>query len=224
MICFIYTNGGCDMKKYLLTIALALGILSITGCSKEGSKVQTTTETGDGVTIYEGDRRVIFDLSVLPCDMEYKGHILQFSSCELYQEMSDVNDSYTPYLIAKVKIDDIDDETLHQFDEDLYVYGKISNDKNHLNNKELSKICEVDNAGYRYYVFSQSLFVSGDYRYDFSESAFNVGFLILQGEDYRALHYIYDEYSSTNVKDLKDISKEVWYEIKHTQNLQGLAE
>jgi len=212
------------MKKYLLTIALALGILGITGCSKEGSKVQTTTETGDGVTIYEGDRRVIFDLSVLPCDMEYKGHILQFSSCELYQEMSDVNDSYTPYLIAKIKIDEIDDETLHQFDEDLYVYGKISNDKNQLNNKELSKICEVDNAGYRYYVFSQSLFISGDYRYDFSESAFNVGFLILQGEDYIALHYIYDEYSSSNVKDLKDISKEVWYEIKHTQNLQGLAE
>ncbi len=212
------------MKKYLLTIALALGILGITGCSKEGSKVQTTAETGDGVTIYEGDRRVIFDLRVLPCDMEYKGHILQFSSCELYQEMSDVNDSYTPYLIAKVKIDDIDDETLHQFDEDLYVYGKISNDQNQLNNKELSKICEVDNAGYRYYVFSQSLFISGDYRYDFLESAFNVGFLILQGEDYRALHYIYDEYSSSSVKDLKDISKEVWYEIKHTQNLQGLAE
>jgi hypothetical protein len=210
-------NGGCAMKKYLLTMTLALGIICITGCSKDGWEVQTTAETRGGVEIYDGDRRVTFNLSILPYDMEYKGHILQFSSCELYQEKSDVNYSYTPYIVAKVKIDGIDDETLHWFDEDLYVYGKISNDKNQLNSKELSKICEIDNGGYRYYVFSQSLLVTNDYRYDFSESAFNVSFLILQGKDYRALQYVYDGYLSSNVKDLKDIGEEIWYEIKQKQ-------
>lgn len=199
------------MKKYLLTMTLALGIICITGCSKDSREVQTTAETRSGVVIQEGDRRVIFNLRVLPYDMEYKGHILEFSSCELYQEKSEVNYSYTPYLVAKIKIDGIDDETLHLFDEDLYVYGKISNDK------ELSKICEIDNGGYRYYVFSQSLFVSDNYRYDFSESAFNVSFLILQGEDYRALQFVYNGSSNSNVKDLKDIGEEIWYEIKQKQ-------
>jgi len=210
-------KGGGAMKKYLLTVILALGIFCVIGCSKDGREVQTTAETRGGVVIQEGDSRVIFNLRVLPYEMEYKGHILEFSSCELYQEKSEVNYSCTPYLVAKIKIDGIDDETLHMFDEDLYVYGKISNDKNQLNNKELSKICEIDNEGYRYYVFSQSLLSSHDYRYDFSESSFNVSFLILQGQDYRALQFIYDVYSSSNVKDLKDIGEEIWYEIKQKQ-------
>uniref|UniRef100_UPI0006CF6BBE hypothetical protein n=1 Tax=Clostridium sp. NkU-1 TaxID=1095009 RepID=UPI0006CF6BBE len=121
------------MKKFLLTMTLALGIIWIAGCSKEGWEVQTIADTRGGVVIHEGDKRVIFNLRVLPYDMEYKGHILEFSSCELYQEKSEVNYSYTPYLVAKIKIDGIDDETLHLLDEDLYVYGKISN------GKELSK-------------------------------------------------------------------------------------
>jgi hypothetical protein len=204
-------NGGCAMKKYLLTMTLALGIIWIAGCSKEGWELQTIADTGGGVVIHEEDKRVIFNLRVLPYDMEYKGHILEFSSCELYQEKSEVNYSYTPYLVAKIKIEGIDDETLHLLDEDLYVYAKISN------GKELSKICEIDNGGYRYYVFSQSFFVSDDYRYDFSESAFNVSFLILQGEDYRALQFVYNGSSKLNVKDLKDISEEIWYEIKQKQ-------
>lgn len=203
-------NGGSAMKKYLLKVILALGIICVTGCSKDGREVQTTAETRGGVVIQEGDKRVIFNLRVLPYDMEYKGHILEFLSCELYREKSDVNYSYTPYLVAKIKIDGIDDETLHLFDEDLYVYGQISNDK------ELSKICEIDNEGYRYYVFSP-LFVYDDYQYDFTESAFNVSFLILQGEDYRALQFVYNGSSSSNVKDLKDIGEEIWYEIKQKQ-------
>lgn len=209
--------GGFTMKKHLLTVTLALGIICITGCSKNGLEMQTTAETNGGVRIYEGDKRVIFNLITLPYDMEYKGHILQFTSCELYQEKSDIDYSYTPYVVAKVKIDGIDDETLHWFNEDLYVYGKMSNDKNQLNNKEFSKICEIDNEGYRYYVFSQSLLFSHDYRYDFSESSFNVGFLILQGEDYRALQFIYAGSSSSNVKDLKDVGEEVWHAIKQKQ-------
>lgn len=205
------------MKRYLLVMALALGIILITGCSKDGREVQNNAETNNGVSIIEGDKRVIFDLSTLPYDMEYKEDILEFTSCELYQGKSDVGNSYTPYIIAKVKIEGIDDETLHLYNENLYVYGKISNDKNQLGNKELSKICEVDNEGYRYYVFSQSLLSSHDYRYDFSESNFNVGFLILQGEDYRALQFIYHGFSGSNVKDLKDIGEDVWYEIKQKQ-------
>ncbi|GLB30329.1 hypothetical protein LAD12857_22520 [Lacrimispora amygdalina] len=205
------------MKKHLLTVTLALGIICITGCSKHGLEMQTTAETNGGVSIYEGDKRVIFNLSTLPYDMEYKGHILQFSSCELYQEKSDVDYSYTPYVVAKVKIDGIDDETLHWFNEDLYVYGNLYNDKNQFNSKELSKICEIDNEGYRYYVFSQSLLSSHDYGYDFSESFFYVGFLILQGEDFRTLQFIYDGSSSLDVKDLKDVGEEVWYGIKQKQ-------
>lgn len=205
------------MKKYLLAMIFALGIICITGCSRDGREVQNNAGTKNDVSIYEGDKRVIFNLRTLPYDMEYKGHILQFSSCEQYQEKSDVDNSYTPYVIAKVKIEGIDDETLHLFNEDLYVYGNISNDKNQLGNKELSKICEVDNEGYRYYVFSQSLLSFHDYRYDFAESNFNVGFLILQGEDYRALQFIYAGSSSLNVKDLKDIGEEIWYEIKQKQ-------
>lgn len=201
---------GITMKKYLLTTILTLGILCITGCSKDGRELQTTAEA----KIYEGDKRVTFNLRILPYDMEYKGHTLQFSSCELYQEKSGENYSYTPYIIAKVKIDGIDDDILHGYDEDLYVYGKISNDINQLNNRELSNICEIDNGEYRYYVFS---FLSDDYQYDFSESSFNVSFLILQGEEYRAMQYVYDGYSSSNVKDLKDIGEEVWYEIKQKQ-------
>ncbi|MDW2798957.1 hypothetical protein RZO55_15385 [Clostridium boliviensis] len=206
------------MKKYFLIMALALGIIFITVCSKDGGEAQTNAETNKDVSIIEGDKRVIFDLRTLPYDMEFKGHILELSSCELYQEKSDVGNSYTPYVIAKVKIEGMDDETLHLYNENLYVYGKIYNDKNQLGNKELSKICEVDNEGYRYYVFSQSLLYSHDYRYDFSESNFNVGFLILQGEDYRALQFIYDGFSSSNVKDLKDIGEDVWYEIKQKQH------
>ncbi len=83
--------------------------------------------------------------------------------------------------------------------------------------KNCQKICEIDNGGYRYYVFSQSLFMSDDYRYDFSESAFNVSFLILQGEDYRALQFVYNGSSKLNVKDLKDIGEEIWYQIKQKQ-------
>ena len=205
--------GGFTMKKYLLTMMLVLGILCLIGCSKDSQEVQTAG-ANNGVENYEGDKRVIFNLKILPYDMEYKGHTLQFSSCELYQEKSDVNNFYIPYLVAKVNIDGIDDETMHRFDEDLYVYGKVSNDKNQLNNKELSKICEIDNGGNRYYVFSQSLLRSDDYKYDFSESSFNVSFLILQGKEYRALHYIYSNFSNSNVKDLKDIGEEIRNEIK----------
>lgn len=68
------------MKKYLLTVILALGIFCVIGCSKDGREVQTTAETRGGVVIQEGDRRVIFNLRVLPYEMEYKGHILEFSS------------------------------------------------------------------------------------------------------------------------------------------------
>lgn len=49
--------------------------------------------------------------------------------------------------------------------------------------------------GYRFYVFSQSLHFSQEYRYDFSKFSFNVGFLILQGENYRDLQFIYTGYS-----------------------------
>jgi len=205
------------MKKYLLTMSLAFGIIFISGCSKNSLEMQTTAEDKNDVSIIEGDKRVIFDLKTLPYDMEYKGHILEFSSCELYQEKSDANNSYTPYVIAKVKIEGIDDETLHFYNDGLYVYGNINNEKNQLGNKALSKICEVDNEGYRYYVFSQWLLSSHDYRYDFSESNFNVGFLILQGEDYRALQFIYDGHSGSNVKDLKDVGEEVWHAIKQKQ-------
>ncbi len=203
------------MKKYLFTMVLALGIIFITGCSKDGREVQNNAETKNGVRIFEGDKRVIFTLGSLPYDMEYIGHTLQFTSCELYQEKSDVDNSYTPYIVAKVKIEGIDNDTLYLYNESLYVYGNINNEKNQLGNKALSKICEIDKDGYRYYVFSQSLLSSHYYKYDFSESVYNVGFLILQGEDYRALQFIYDGHSS--VKDLKEIDEEIWREIKQKQ-------
>lgn len=111
----------------------------------------------------------------------------------------------------------MDEETWNCFDEDLYVYGNIMNDENQLNNKVLSKICEIDHDGYRYYVFSQSLLRTDNYRYNFSDSSFNVSFLILQGKDYRALQYDYSGYLSSTVKDLKDIGVEIWYEIKQKQ-------
>ncbi|WP_143318953.1 hypothetical protein [Clostridium sp. HBUAS56010] len=206
------------MKRYLLTMVLALGFIFISGCSKDGREVQNNDETKNDVRISEGDKRVIFTLESLPYDMEYMGHTLQFSSCQLYQEKSDVNNSYIPYVIAKVKIEGIDDETLNLYNEGLYVYGNINNEKNQLGNKALSKICEVDNEGYRYYVFSQWLLSSHDYRYDFSESDFNVGFLILQGEDYRALQFIYNGHSGSNVEDLRDIGEEVWHAIKQKQH------
>ncbi|WP_394522333.1 hypothetical protein [Lacrimispora sp. JR3] len=202
------------MKKYFFAMTLVLGIFYIAGCSKNGVEVGGAVETTGGVEIYEEDRSVTFDLNTLPYDMEYKGHIIQYSSCELYQEKSDINGSYTPYLIAKVKTAGIDDETLHLFDQDIYVYGKIFNDKNQLNNKELTKIREIDKGDYRYYVFSLSLSSSDDYKYDFSESAFNVTFLIHQGEDDRALKYVYNGYSSLNVEDLKDLGEDNWNEIK----------
>ncbi len=205
------------MKRYLLAMAIVLGSILITSCSKDGREVQNNAETKNDVRIYEGDKRVIFNLGSLPYDMEYKGNILQFSSCELYQEKTDASNSYTPYVIAKVKTEGIDDETLHLFNENLYVYGNINNEKNQLGNKALSKICEVDNEGYRYYVFSQSLLSSHNYKYDFSESNYNVGFLILQGEDYRALQFIYNGFLSSSVNDLKDVGEEVWQAIKQKQ-------
>lgn len=205
------------MKRCLLTMVLALGIIFISGCSKDGREVQTNVGNKNNVSFYEGDKRVIFNLRTLPYEMEYMGHILEFSSCELYQEKADANNSYIPYVIAKVKIEGIDDETLNLYNEGLYVYSNINNEKNQLGNKALSNICEVDNEGYRYYVFSQWLLSSHDYRYDFSESNFNVGFLILQGEEYRALQFIYDGFSGSVVKDLKDIDEEVWHAIKQTQ-------
>jgi hypothetical protein len=204
------------MRKYLFTVVIALGIIFMMGCSNDSQEVQNNVVTKNDVSIYEGDKRVIFTLRSLPYDMEYLGNTLQFTSCELYQEKSDVDHSYTPYIVAKVKIEGIDDDTLHLYNENLYVYGNINNEKNQLGNKALSKICEVDKDGYRYYVFSQSLLSSHYYKYDFSESVYNVGFLILQGKDYRALQFIYDGYSS--VKDLKEIGEEVWREIKQKQH------
>lgn len=208
---------------------MIIWIFSITGCSKEGWEEQTTAETKAGVEVYEGDMGYTYNLSILPYDMEYNENIFRFSSCELYQEKSDASYSYIPYIVAKVKIDGIDDETLHWFDEDLYAYGNISNDKNQLNGKELLKICEIDNGGYRYYVFSQSLFESSDYRYDFSKSVFIVNFSISQNQkvtyeisgkqytDNKVLKYNYRSNSSQDVKDLKDMGEQIWYEIKQKQ-------
>ena len=204
------------MKRYHLTIFLAFVIILMAGCSKD-AQIMQNFEADKGVRIYEGDKRVIFNLRTLPYDMEYKQYIIQFSSCELYQEKSDDGNSYIPYVIAKVKIEGIDEETLHLYNKDLYVYGNINNEKNELGNKELSKICEVDNDGYRYYVFSQWLLSSHDYKYDFSESNYNVGFLILQGEDYRALQFIYDGFSDSGVKNIRDLDEEVWQAIKQKQ-------
>lgn len=204
------------MKRYHLTIFLAFVIILMAGCSKD-AQIMQNFEADKGVRIYEGDKRVIFNLRTLPYDMEYKEYIIQFSSCELYQEKSDDGNSYIPYVIAKVKIEGIDEETLHLYNKDLYVYGNINNEKNELGNKELSKICEVDNDGYRYYVFSQWLLSSHDYKYDFSKSYYNVGFLILQGENYRALQFIYDGFSDSGIKNLRDLDEEVWQAIKQKQ-------
>ena len=204
------------MKRYFLIMFLAFVIILMAGCSKD-VQIMRDFEADKGVSIYEGDKRVIFNLRTLPYDMEYKEYILQFSSCELYQEKSDEGNSYIPYVIAKVKIEGIDEETLLSYNKDLYAYGNINNEKNKLGNKELSKICEVDNDGYRYYVFSQWLLSSHDYKYDFSDSNYNVGFLILQGEDYRALQFIYDGFSDSEVKNLKDLDEEVWRAIKQKQ-------
>ena len=205
------------MKKYILPLILALGIICLTGCSIDTQNIEREEKIRRGVSITEGDKRVIFDLRVLPYDMEYKEYVLPFSSCELYQEKSDTSQTYTPYIIAKVKTDGMDDQALDRFDEDLYVYSKISNENNQLASKELSKICEVDYDGYRYYVFSQSLIFTADYSYDFTESNFIVSFLILQGNDYRALQFNYNGHSSSDVKDLKEIGEEVWYRIKQKQ-------
>ncbi|NNJ30135.1 hypothetical protein [Lacrimispora defluvii] len=204
------------MKRYHLTIFLAFVIILMAGCSKD-DQIMQNFEADKGVRIYEGDKRVIFNLSTLPYDMEYKEYILQFLSCELYQEKSDDGNSYIPYVIAKVKIEGIDEETLLLYNKDLYAYGNINNEKNELAHKELSKICEIDNDGYRYYVFSQWLLSSHDYKYDFSESIYDVGFLILQGEDYRALHFIYNGFSDSNVKNLKELDEEAWRAIKQKQ-------
>ena len=204
------------MKRYFLIMFLAFVIILMAGCSKD-VQIMRDFEADKGVSIYEGDKRVIFNLRTLPYDMEYKEYILQFSSCELYQEKSDEDNFYIPYVIAKVKIEGIDEETLHLYNKDLYVYGNINNEKNKLGNKELSKICEVDNDGYRYYVFSQWLLSSHDYKYDFSDSNYNVGFLILQGDDYRAMQFIYKGFSDSNVKNLKDLDEEVRQAIKQKQ-------
>lgn len=134
------------MKRYLLTIFLPFVIILLAGCSKD-VQIMQNFEADKGVRIYEGDKRVIFNLRTLPYDMEYKEYILQFSSCELYQEKSEGN-SYIPYVIAKVKIE---------------------------------------------------------------------GFLILQGDGYRALQFIYDGFSDSNVKNLKDLDEEVWRAIKQKQ-------
>lgn len=211
------------MKKYILTMVLILEIICATGCMK------TTVDSKEDVEVEVGDKIITYNLKCLPYDMEYNGRMFQYSSCELYQEESDDNHCYIPYIVAKVKINGIDDETLHWFDEDLYVYGNISNSKNQLNNKALSKVCKIDNGGYRYYVFSQLLSVTGDYRCDFSESAFNVSFLVPQAvtdrvtgkerTDNKSSKYVYNGYISTNVKDLKDIGKDIWYEIKRSENI-----
>lgn len=204
------------MKKYLLAMALILGVISITGCLKDSKVSQITGETDRNATIYEEDKKVTFTLRGLPYDMEYKGYTLSYSSCELYQEKSDDNGTYTPYIIAKVNISEMDDETLHLFDEDLYVYGRISNEKNELY-KELSKICVIDNGGYRYYVFSRALGTSDGYKYDFTESGFNMTFLILQGEEYRALQFTYQSFTNLTVKDLNEIDNDIRHEIKQKQ-------
>lgn len=218
MVCFFYVDRGLCYEKVLCFNGFDFRDYLYNGLFNDGREVQNNAETKNDVSIYEGDKRVIFDLGSLPYDMEYIGHTLQFSSCELYQEKSDVDHSFTPYIVAKVKIEGIDNDTLHLFHENLYVYGNINNEKNQLGNKALSKICEVDNDGYRYYVFSQSLLSSHYYKYDFSESPYNVGFLILQGEEYRALQFIYHGYSSSSVKDLKEIGEDIWREIKQKQN------
>ncbi len=217
------------MKKHILMMITVIGIFNITGCSKEGWEEQTTAEAKVGVDIYKGDMGFTYNLSILPYDMEYNKNIIQFSSCELYQEKSDASYSYTPYIVAKVKIDGIDNETLCWFDKELYTYGNISNDKNQLNGKELSKVCEIDNGGYRYYVFSKSLLTSDDYKYDFSESVFNINFSISQDEkvtyevsgkqhtDNKFLKYNYHGNSSHDVKDLKALGEDIWYEIKQKQ-------
>lgn len=170
------------MKKYLLTMALTLGVICITGCSKDGKVSQIIAESMGEATFYEEDKRVTFTLRSFPYDMEYKKYTLPYLSCELYQEKSDDNDTYTPYVIAKVNISEMDDEALLGFDEDLFVYGKISNDKNQLN-KDLSKICKIDHDGYRYYVFSKASSTSDGYKYDFTESSFSLTFLFYKAKN-----------------------------------------
>lgn len=219
--CHVISHGkfiirGRTMKKYLLTMALTLGVICITGCSKDGKVSQIIAESMGEATFYEEDKRVTFTLRSFPYDMEYKKYTLPYLSCELYQEKSDDNDTYTPYVIAKVNISEMDDEALLGFDEDLFVYGKISNDKNQLN-KDLSKICKIDHDGYRYYVFSKASSTSDGYKYDFTESSFSLTFFILQGEEYRALQFDYQGYTSSTVKDLNEIDNDIWHEIKQKQ-------
>ena len=59
------------MKRYLLTISLAFVIILLAGCSKDVQLMQNF-EAENGVRIYEGDKRGIFNLRTLPYDMEYK--------------------------------------------------------------------------------------------------------------------------------------------------------
>lgn len=65
------------MKRYLLTISLAFVIILLAGCSKIVQLMQNF-EADKGVRIYEGDKRVIFNLRTLPYDMEYKNIFFSF--------------------------------------------------------------------------------------------------------------------------------------------------
>lgn len=49
------------------------------------------------------------------------------------------------------------------------------------------------------------------------EKTYAEKYLILQGEGYRALQFIYDGFSDSNVKNLKVLDEEVWQAIKQKQ-------
>lgn len=209
-------------------IVLLLCAFLLVGCSAKDWEEQTTTETQDGVKIYDSDSGTSFDLEKLPYDMQYNDKILQYVSCEFYQEKSDENYTYTPYIIAKINVSGLDEETLHWFDEDTFINVTLTSEKNELTGYDLYKTCVIDDGDYRYYIYSDNIFGDG-YRYDFTEAHYSFDFVISQADkvtyeladnehtDNRKMSYCYYGNTENNVKHLTEIGDEIWYKIKQKQ-------
>lgn len=197
------------MKRLVLLLIITL---LLTGCGKK-----TDVETQEGVKIYKSDAGNTYRLENLPYDMEYNGHPIPWVSCELFQTKS--NYEYRPYIIVKIRIDNIDEETLHWFDKELRVSANVSNKKSESETQELSKICKIDDNGYRYYVFSQSLW-QDSFKYDYGDSRFSFDFSIPQeknpekniGKDFK-MRYSYSTNAGSQVKDLSEIGDEFYLTI-----------
>lgn len=177
----------------------------MTGCSPNEQPTESSDVPQDGTCLisessYFGNT---YSSSEIPFDFPYGENYIQCLSVDLYQEPTE--HGYYVYAIVAVDMSELSDTDIYWIDknEEFKVEVVLDNDKNNLEAKFLSNLCQLKKDDITYYAFD----ASEEFKYAFDSSNTTIR-LSINNEDVK---YTY-RYSTDidMVKDTSSMDKDIY--------------